>query len=496
MEKNKKVNQTYIISLLVVFIVVVWGMVSPSSFETLANSALSVISTNFGWAYVLAMTSFVLFCIWIGFISKYKNMRLGDEDSRPEYSNTAWFAMLFSAGMGIGLVFWGVAEPLNYFVAPLGADPASPEAFSFAMKKSYLHWGLHPWANYAVLAMVLAYMQFKHKKPALVSTVFIPLLGDKVTKSWFGKTVDILAIFGTIGGIATSLGMGIYQINGGLAYIFNIPQTALVQIIIAVVITVIFIAAAVTGIDKGIKFISNLNVVIAAGLMIACFLIGPSVRILKVFVESVGVYLFTFFESAFEIGAYSESKWFGSWTLFYHAWWIAWAPFSATFIARISKGRTIKEFVIGVLLAPTIASIIWFSIFGTLGVNLGLDVAKDAIVNTSTALFVVLDYYPFSIIISSVAVVLLCTFFITSADASTFVLAMLSSDGALNPSKAKKVIWGILQSGLALVLMVGTDNGLQMLQTASIASAFPFILIMICAMVSLVKVLEKDFTMK
>ena len=495
MEK-KKINQTYIISLLIIFGVVVWGVVSPSSFETLANSALSLISTNFGWLYVIVMTSFVLFCIWIGFISKYKNMRLGDEDSRPEYSNTAWFAMLFSAGMGIGLVFWGVAEPLNYFVAPLGAVSGSPEAFSFAMKKSYLHWGLHPWANYAVLAMVLAYMQYKHKKPALVSTVFIPLLGDKVTKSWFGKTVDILAIFGTIGGIATSLGMGIYQINGGLNYIFNIPISSLVQIIIAVIITIIFIGAAVTGIDKGIKFVSNLNVVIAVALLAACFLIGPSVRILKVFVESMGVYVYSFFESAFEIGAYSESKWFSKWTLFYHAWWIAWAPFSAIFIARISKGRTIKEFVIGVLLAPTMASIVWFSIFGTLGVNLGVDVAKEAIVNTSTALFVVLDYYPFSILLSSVAVLLLCTFFITSADSSTFVLAMLSSDGELNPSKTKKVVWGLLQSGLALVLMVGTTNGLQMLQTASIATAFPFILIMICAMVSLVKILEKDFKMK
>lgn len=495
MEKNKKVNATFVISLLLTFVVVVWGWVSPETFEILVNKLLSSITTNFGWLYVLAMTSFVIFCLWIGFISKYKNMKLGDPDDAPEYSFMSWFAMLFSAGMGIGLVFWGVAEPLNYYVAPFGVDPATPEAFSFAMKKSYLHWGLHPWANYGVLAMALAYMQFRHKKPALISSVFIPLVGEKIASGWIGKSIDILAIFATIGGIATSLGLGIYQINGGLNYIFGIPETGFVQIIITVVITIIFIGAAVSGLDKGIQFVSKLNVFIAIAVMLACFLVGPSLKILKVLVESTGNYIYTWFQSTSEIGAYTETKWFGTWTLFYHAWWIAWAPFSATFIARISKGRTLKEFVMGVLLAPALTSFVWFSIFGTMGVDLGIDVAKEAIVSTSTALFVVLDYYPLSMAISSVIVILLCTFFITSADASTFVLGMLSSNGTLHPPIAKKIIWGILQSGLALVLMVGTTNGLQMLQAASIATALPFVFIMILAMIALIKVLRQDYNL-
>lgn len=492
--KAKKINLTFVIALFISLAVVGWGLFAPASFKALGDKLFQLFVTNFGWFYSLAMTSFVLFVIWIGFFSKYKNMRLGPDDSRPEYSNISWFAMLFSAGMGIGLVFWGVAEPLNFFVAPLGATPGSPEAAQFAMNKSFLHWGLHPWANYSVLALALAYMQFRKNKPGLISSVFIPVLGEKRVKGPIGITIDVLAIFATLAGVATSLGLGAYQINSGLNFIFGIPENKLSLIIIVVIVTVLFMTSAVTGLDKGIKFLSNLNVGISGVVILSVFIVGPSLLILNVIVESIGGYFQNFAQNTLAIGAFKDEGWYGGWTVFYWAWWIAWAPFSAIFIARISKGRTIKEFVTGVLLVPALASFLWFGVFGTLGINQGLDVAQEAIKSTSTALFVVLQHYPLGSAISLIVVLLLCTFFVTSADSATFVLGMLSEEGSLNPSTLKKVVWGVLLALLALALMLTGDgqSGLKMLQTISIVAAFPFSIIMVWGMYSLAVGLKQE----
>ncbi|MEI0842604.1 BCCT family transporter [Brachyspira pilosicoli] len=492
MSDKKQVNSTFIISIIVTLLVVIWGMVSPKTFETVANSMFGFLVDKFGWFYTITMMSFVGFAVWIGFFSKYKDIRLGPQDSKPEYSFLTWFAMLFSAGMGIGLVFWGAAEPMNYFVAPLGAEPGTPEAARFAMQKSFLHWGFHPWANYAILALALALMQFRYNKPGLVSSVFIPLIGEERVNGPIGKIIDIFSIFATVAGIATSLGLGTYQINSGLKFLFNVPETVSVQLSIVIIITIIYIVSTVTGLDNGIKHLSNINVYIFTFVIIACFLIGPSIKILDTMIESTGYYLQTFIGSSLEAGAFFNKKWYGSWTIFYFAWFIAWAPFVGTFIARISKGRTIKEFIIGVLIAPSLASFIWFVIAGTMGMEQGLEFAKEAIKSTPTTLFSVLSNYTFGNIISMICVCLLVTFFVTSANSSTFVLAMFSSNGDLNPTGPKKILWGILQSGLTLALMIGTTNGLQMLQTASIAVAFPFAFIMIFAMVSIVKILKKD----
>lgn len=491
---NKKINYTYVIALVISLSIVAWGLFLPASFEAMGNTLFKTFVTNFGWFYSLAMTSFVVFVIWIGFFSKYKNMRLGADDSRPEYSNISWFAMLFSAGMGIGLVFWGVAEPLNFFVAPLGADPGTPEAAQFAMNKAFLHWGLHPWANYSVLALALAYMQFRKNKPGLISSVFIPVLGEERVKGPIGITIDVLAIFATLAGVATSLGLGAYQINSGLHFVFPniIPENNTALIVIVAVVTVLFMTSAITGLDKGIKFLSNLNIGISAVVILSVFIVGPTLMMLNVIVESIGGYFQNFAHNTLAIGAFKDGGWYGGWTIFYWAWWIAWAPFSAIFIARISKGRTIKEFVTGVLLVPAFASFLWFGVFGALGINQGLDVATEAIQSTSTALFVVLQNYPMGSAISIIVVILLCTFFVTSADSATFVLGMLSEDGSLNPKTAKKVIWGILLALLALALMIGSENGLQMLQTVSIVAAFPFAIIMVWAMYSLVVALKNE----
>lgn len=498
MNKKASSNSIYIISVAIIAALVLWAVVSGSTFEMVANAVFNFLSNNFSWFYMLAMTSFVVFAIWIGFFSKYKDMRLGPDDSRPEYSNTSWFGMLFSAGMGIGLVFWGVAEPLNFWVAPPNVEPGSMEAAKFAFQKAFLHWGLHPWAGYAVIGLGLAYFQFRKGKPGLLSTLFIPLLGEEGVKGPIGKTIDILALFATACGVGgTSLGLGAMQINSGLNKVFGVPETKLAVFIIIAVIAVIYIWTALAGVDKGIKKVCDLNVVIMGVLMVVCLAIGPTVDILRNLVEGTGNYIQSLPSSALEMGAFSENPgWYGSWTVFYWGWWIAWAPFSGLFIARISKGRTIKEFVAGVLLLPAGASFIWFAIFGTMGLKvgeaIGLEAATEMAANTSAAIFAVLERYPLGAILSVVVIVLLCTFFITSANSATYVLGMLSSDGDSNPSNSRKFIWGVLQAALALVLLLCTTNGLNMVQTVSIISAFPFAIIMILAMVSLMKVLRQD----
>lgn len=486
MQKNK--NVVFYISLIIVFAIVLWGLFLPDNFGAAATAAFNYLVGNFGWFYLIVMVSFVAFSIILAF-SKYGKVKLGDDDSKPEYSYISWFSMLFSAGMGVGLIFWGVAEPLNHFVNPLGMDGGTVAASQFAIRKSFFHWGLHPWANYSVLALALAYMQFKRKKPGLISSVFIPLIGEKRVNGPIGKIIDILSIFATVAGVATSLGMATLQLTSGFNYLFGLPETNLVRIIVIAVITVLFMISAITGLDKGIKWLSNANVTLAAILVILGFIIGPTLAIMSSFGNGVVMYFKHFIQDSLVINA-ANKGWLGGWTIFYWAWWIAWAPFVGTFIARISRGRTIREFIVGVLLAPTIGSFIWFAVFGTLGINTGLGVATEAIKSTSTAYFVVMNQYPMGTVISLVTAILLTTFFVTSADSATFVLGMMSQNGDLNPTTQRKIIWGIIQSSLALALMLA--GGLGMLQTAAITAAFPFAFIMIFAMISLIKALRED----
>jgi glycine betaine transporter len=466
-----------------------WGLVNPKSFSSSAYGLFDFLLNNFGWLYLITMFIFVVFSIGLAF-SKYGNIKLGSDDSEPEYSYLSWFAMLFSAGMGIGLVFWGIAEPLNHYISPLGVKSGTAEAAKFAIKTSFFHWGIHPWANYSILALALAYFQFRKKVPGLISNIFVPLLGEDKVKGPLGKFIDILAVFATVAGVATSLGLGTLQINSGLNYLFNIPTNMEAQIIIVFIVTVLFMLSAVTGLDKGIKFLSNLNLTIALLLMLLSIILGPTVKIINSFTNGIGLYLNSFIADSFKINAFKSNTWLGNWRLFYWAWWIAWAPFVGTFIARISKGRTIKEFIIGVILVPTLGSFLWFATFGTLGINLGPEIAKEAIKVTETAFFVVMENYQFGTVISFTAITLLCTFFVTSADSATFVLGMMSSNGSLNPTTKRKIIWGIVQSLMALILLV--NGGLKTLQIASIAAAFPFAIIMLFTCVSLYKALKKE----
>ncbi|MGL6199014.1 MAG: glycine betaine uptake BCCT transporter [Lachnospiraceae bacterium] len=492
---KKKNSLVFIISLILTGTIALWAVFLKDSFTTVSNVVLDFISINFGWLYLIVMLFFIVFAVAIA-LSKYGKIKLGPDDSKPEYKTVSWFAMLFGCGMGVGLVFWGISEPISHFVNPMGMEGGTAEAAEFAMRESYMHWGIHPWANYAIIGLALAYFQFRKNKPGLISTIFEPLIGEKGVKGFWGKLIDVLAIFATVAGVVTSLGLGVLQINSGLNYLFGIPTTLVIQIIIIAVISVIYIWSAVSGIDKGIKLISDANLYIAIGLMILVFIVGPKIEILNNFTNTLGQYLGDIVPESLMTKSYSDNSWVESWRVFYWSWWIAWAPFVGVFIARISRGRTIREFIAGVVIAPALGSLLWFAIFGTLGINLGIngELALDTLAEIAsvpeTGLFVVMQEYPLGMVLSLIALVLLCTFFITSANSGTFVLSMLSSEGDLNPPNGKKVLWGVVQAVLAVGLLIA--GGLEPLQTISIVAAFPFIFIMIFACVSLVKALKSE----
>lgn len=490
MTKKKNNNSVFYISLVVVLLICLWGIILPENFGNMANNIFNFLTVKFGWFYLLAMFFFVIFILGLAF-SKFGKIKLGPDDSKPEYSNISWFAMLFSAGMGVGLVFWGVAEPLNHFLGPkAGIIPGTPEAADFAMFASFMHWGIHPWANYAVIALSLAYMQFRKNKPGLISSIFIPLIGEERAQGPIGKVIDILAIFATVAGVATSLGLGTLQINSGLNYLFGLPMNTFVQMSIIIIVTGMFMASAISGLDKGIKILSNTNVALAGILMLLTLILGPTLTIINSLTNGLGMYLNNIIGDSLAIQAFGDNGWLNGWRIFYWAWWIAWAPFVGVFIARISKGRTIREFILGTTLIPALGSFIWFAVFGGTGLSLGTEVAAEAIKVTETAFFVVMNHIPLGSIISFVAVILLCTFFVTSADSATFVLGMMSMEGDLNPTTKRKVVWGFIQSLMAAALMIA--GGLNMLQTASIAAAFPFAIVMVFACFSLLKALRKD----
>ncbi|MFV0424463.1 MAG: BCCT family transporter [Bacilli bacterium] len=488
----KRNNTVFFISIAVLIVIVIWGAVFADSFQNAVDSSYAFITKWFSKYYLVTMSAFVIFCFFLLF-SKYRNVRFGDDDDKPEYSFISWFAMLFSAGMGIGLVFWGVAEPINHYIAPGGGvDPSSADSIRFAFEKTYLHWGLHPWAGYVVIGGALAYVQFRKKLPGLISSLLIPLIGEDLAKGPLGKAIDIIAIFATVAGITTSLGLGAYQINSGLNFLFGIPENNLVVFIIVLVTTGLFVLSAVSGLDRGIKILSNTNVLLALVIMVLTFIVGPSLLIIKNLGTGTLDYFINLIPDMVTLQKSDGSEWVNGWTVFYWAWWIAWAPFVGSFIARISKGRTIKEFVMGVLFAPLLASLVWFAIFGTVGIDLGPDIATEAAANTSTAVFVTMSNYKLGSLISGVIIILLCTFFVTSADSGTFVLGILSSNGNLNPTTLRKVIWGCIITSVTLVLMFASESGLQNVQTASIVAALPFSIVMILSVVAWIKSLIKD----
>ncbi|MDW7673253.1 MAG: BCCT family transporter [Bacillota bacterium] len=482
----------FYVSLVLCILFVAWGVLSPTSMSTASNAVLNYFITDFGWLYLFSVFIFLIFVVVIA-LSKFGSIKLGKDDEKPEYSTFAWLAMLFTTGMGIGLVFWSIAEPMYHFAAPPMGEGGTAEAAATAMRYTFFHWGLHAWAIFALVGLALAYFQFRKGMPGLISSVFYPVLGDKVNGP-IGKAIDILAVFATIFGLGTSLGLGTQQINSGLEFLYGVPNTPLVNILIIAVITAIFTFAAILGIDRAISFIANWTVYAAVALMIFLFILGPTRFILNMFTETWGSYLNNIISMSLWTDAVEQKGWAGGWTIFYWAWWIAWGPFVGQFIARISKGRTIKEFVLGVLFVPTMFSFIWLSVFGATALNLeivqGVAISEAIANDMASALFVTLAQFPLSAITSLLSIFVIAAFFVTSANSGTFVVGMLTSRGSMDPSNGVKGIWGVVLGGVAAVLLL--SGGLGALQTASIAAAFPFMLVILVMIYSLVKAFSEE----
>jgi glycine betaine transporter len=482
----------FIASLALLSLFVLWGALSPLSLAAVMQAALGSTIVNFGWFYLLSMFSFLVFALYLAF-GRFGAIRLGGEDAEPDFSRHSWFAMLFAAGMGIGLVFWGVAEPVSHFATPPGGPAGGPEAARIGLRYAFFHWGLHPWAAYCVVALALAFFQFNRNRPMLMSTTFEPLIG-KYAQGFLGQAIDILAIIATAIGVATSLGFGTLQISSGLHKVFGLDNGLSLQLSVIAVAAVLYLASSLSGLDRGVKILSNLNMVLALLLMLFVLALGPTLFIMDALTTTLGDYLDNLISMSMRMTPFSKGTWIADWTLFYWAWWVTWAPFVGTFIARISRGRTIREFVTGVLLVPSLISFLWFATFGGAALH-GImfehlplvDIVKQ---DSSLALFALLDHLPWAILTSLIAIVLVSVFFITSADSATFVLGMMSSKGSPAPSARIKLTWGVLTALIAAVLLMA--GGLKGLQTTSIVIALPFMIIMLLMCVSLFRALGEE----
>ncbi|PJK16666.1 glycine/betaine ABC transporter permease [Chryseomicrobium excrementi] len=487
----KNVTNVFWITLALVLVTVAFGAIVPESFEAVTANMQAFITSTFGWYYLIIVGLMVAFTLFL-IVSPYGKIRLGKDSDRPAYSRATWFAMLFSAGMGIGLVFWGAAEPLSHFAvsSPTG-ETGTPQAFRDAMRYTFFHWGLHAWAIYAIVALALAYFQFRKGEPGLISATLKPIFGDKMLGPW-GVVVDVFAVFATVIGVATTLGFGAVQISGGLSYLFGFEASYGLQVIIIAVVTVLFLASAWSGLSKGIKYLSNTNMVLAILLLVGVVIIGPTLLIFNMFTETLGSYLQNIVRMSFRAAPLDGStrEWINGWTIFYWAWWISWAPFVGIFIARVSKGRTIREFVTGVLLLPSLVSFFWFSAFGSTAIEIQDKVTDISGLATEEVLFATFNELPFATILSIIAIILIGTFFITSADSATFVLGMQTTGGSLNPDNSVKIVWGLAQSSIAVILL--SANGLTALQNALIIAALPFSFIMILMMISTLKALQLE----
>ena len=484
--KSRKYTSVFIGSLIISLILVALGFVP--GYEAVSKNWRVLIGTDFGWFYLLLVTLIVLVC---GFfvLSPMGQIKLGEPDSKPEYSTGSWIAMLFSAGMGIGLVFYGAAEPLSHFANKTPhAAPESQQAMADSFQFTFFHWGIHAWAVYGIVAMALAYFGFRKEEKYLLSVTLKPLFGKK-TDGWLGYIIDIITVVATVIGVATTLGFGAIQINGGLSYLTDnaIPNSMEVRTVIIVVTTALFMLSALSGLGKGIKILSNLNMILAIALLAIAIAVGPTVKIFDNMSESIGLYMQNFFEMSFRTAAFNgdERAWIDTWTVFYWAWWISWSPFVGLFIARISKGRSIREFITVVLLIPTVLSFIWFSAFGTMANTVQQNGLENLTkLEDEQLLFGTFKHYPLGMLMSIIAIILIFTFFITSADSATYVLSMLSEDGRLIPTNGKKVVWGVIVAGIATVLLYA--GGLDALRNTLIIIALPFAVVIALIVVALI----------
>ena len=471
-----------------------WGLIGPTSFQATMTSILNWVVSNLGWLFIISATCFFLFAVWLA-LSRYGRIPLGADDEKPEFNTVSWIAMMFSAGMGIGLIFWGVTEPLTHFVnAPPGlADSKAGTALATAL----FHWGFHPWSMYAVVGLSIAYGSYRMGRRQLISSAFIPLLGLRRVEGPIGKVIDILAIFATMFGTAASLGLGALQIGSGIEVVGWVEKAGtLLLVAVVAVLTLAFVASAVSGVSRGIQWLSNINMVLALVLALFVFVLGPTVFILNLLPTALGDYAANLAAMSARSAAAGEDteKWLSSWTIFYWAWWISWAPFVGMFLARISRGRSIRQFVVGVILVPTTVSLIWFVIFGGAGIGQqrdGIDIFGTG--EPESTLFGMLDHLPLAGLSSLLVMALVAIFFVSGADAASMVMGTLSQSGSLFPSRWAVAFWGLSTGAVAiLMLWAGGNDALNGLQTMTIIVAAPFVVVMVGMCVSLYLDLSRD----
>ena len=480
------------ISAAVIFILVVIGALIPERFGHAAGILYEFTTRNFGWFYLLVVFIVIVFLAGLA-ISKYGAIRLGGDNERPEYPFFTWIGMLFSTGFGVGLVFWGVAEPMShYFNSPIGGVASkSEEAARVAMGYSFFHWGISQWAIFAIVGLVIGFLQFRKKKDGLISTALEPLTGqNKLAKT----SIDSFAVIATVMGVATSIGLGILQIGGGMQSVFNIDNTFGIQFVIIIIVFVSYMVSASSGLNKGIRYLGNFNLAMAIGLLAFIFAVGPKVFILESFTLAIGDYITNFIQYSLRLQPYQGGTWVRDWTIFYWAWTISWSPFVGAFVARVSKGRTIREFIAGVMVIPPIFACMWVATLGGTALhsdlNNGTNIAAAVDADVTSAIFETFQFVPFSTLISALSILLIFTFLVTSGDSATYILASMTTKGSLFPPLAVKMIWGFLISAIAAVLLYA--GGLEALQSASLVSALPFTLFLLLLIFSMTKLLKRE----
>lgn len=476
--------------IIVVFIAITLIVGEPM--ENVFLAVQNAITENTGWLFILVVNFFLFFMIYLA-LSKFGNIRLGGQSSVPEFNRSAWFAMLFSAGMGIGILFWSVAEPVFHFLEPPMAEGKTVAASEESMNFSFLHWGLHAWGIYALVGMALAFFSFNRKMPLAIRSVFYPLFGNRI-HGRLGNAIDILATIATVFGLATSLGFGVRQVNSGLNYLTGLSISPEVQVVLIVVITLIATGSVVSGLESGVKRLSELNINLGALLLVFVIIFGPTLFILDSYGQNLGAYIESFFYKSLWAESYRGGSWQHDWTIFYWAWWISWSPFVGMFIARISIGRTIREFVLGVLIVPTLLTFLWLTAFGGSAVFMELNgvhtVSEVIREDVALSLFRLLENFPLAYVTNILAILLIVSFFVTSSDSGSLVVDMFTSGGKLETPVYQRVFWAFSVGGVAAVLLLG--GGLKALQTAAITTGLPFALILVLMSRSLLKGLRLE----
>ncbi|MCC5914019.1 MAG: BCCT family transporter [Balneolaceae bacterium] len=481
-------------SVILILALIIGTLVAGDAAEEMFSNVQANVTDWATWLFVAGVNIFIAFSLYFAF-SRFGTIRLGGDEAKPEFSNMAWFAMLFSAGMGIGLMFFSVAEPMWHLLYPPHAEAGTIDAARDAMGVTFLHWGLHAWAVYAIVGLALAFFSFNRKLPLSFRSVFYPILGDRIN-GWMGDLIDILAVLATLFGLATSLGLGAQQAGAGIEYVFGMENTTTLQVYVIIFVTLVAVGSVILGVHKGVKVLSEFNIRLAGIFLLFILIAGPTLFILSTFVQNTGHYLQNFASWAFWTESYAEDGDFMStWTIFYWAWWISWSPYVGMFIARISKGRTVKEFVLGVLIVPTMVTFLWMSGFGGTALHFELEgiasIADAVEADQTTSFFLLLNELPFALITSFLAIILVLSFFVTSSDSGSLVIDGLTSGGKLNAPVKQRVFWASTEGAVAAVLLIG--GGLGALQAAAISTGLPFVIVLLVMCYSLQRGLNREY---